>query len=256
MPVMDNAKDISKKESGPDYFKDISIRTRAFGTNAHGEKGYQRAERVVAALFLVTNHIEEVDVLRRHVRLTALRLLTSILGLKDEMRVEHSSNQESLKTGIRKLITLVRLLVVAGRISVQNGELLVEALDDLGIYLNAAQKTSHAESVVLEQEDFIVQATPRFRPIGQSVSSKGHVQRQSGRNVVDAMSDKNGRSETRTDTILALLKPGSNLGIKDLVAQLPEYSEKMIQRELKRLVSLGKVSKTGAKRWSLYSLAQ
>lgn len=52
-----------------------------------------------------------------------------------------------------------------------------------------------------------------------------------------------------------ILKFGGILGIKDIASNLPQYSEKMIQRELASLVQKGFVQKTGAKRWSRYQVA-
>jgi DNA-binding HxlR family transcriptional regulator len=50
-----------------------------------------------------------------------------------------------------------------------------------------------------------------------------------------------------------VLRSQGELGIKDVVSNLPEYSEKMIQRELAELVAAGRVKKTGLKRWSRYT---
>lgn len=61
---------------------------------------------------------------------------------------------------------------------------------------------------------------------------------------------------TRAEEILSVLGAQGQLGIRDISAGLPTYSEKMIQRELKRLVDLGRVKKMGAKRWSMYTLAK
>jgi hypothetical protein len=67
---------------------------------------------------------------------------------------------------------------------------------------------------------------------------------------------KAGSLSLRSQTILDILRTGGSLGIKDIAANLPEYGEKTIQRELVTLVSQGKVKKLGLKRWSRYSIAQ
>jgi len=61
-------------------------------------------------------------------------------------------------------------------------------------------------------------------------------------------------SNQRGERIIDILKSGGILGIRDISANLPQYSEKMIQRELADLVETGKVRKLGAKRWSRYQL--
>ena len=58
---------------------------------------------------------------------------------------------------------------------------------------------------------------------------------------------------SRSQAILEVLRVHGELGIRDVASNLPEYSEKMIQRELAELVSHGRVKKTGLKRWSRYT---
>jgi hypothetical protein len=53
---------------------------------------------------------------------------------------------------------------------------------------------------------------------------------------------------------MEILRVGGALGIKDIAANLPEYREKMIQRELLDLAAKGRIRKIGLKRWSKYSL--
>jgi DeoR/GlpR family transcriptional regulator of sugar metabolism len=67
---------------------------------------------------------------------------------------------------------------------------------------------------------------------------------------------KGDASTSRASRIMDILKDGGVLGIKDIAANLPEYSEKMIQRDLAFLVKQNQVRKSGAKRWSRYSLVQ
>ncbi len=64
-----------------------------------------------------------------------------------------------------------------------------------------------------------------------------------------------GGLSVREQGIMGILRAGGEFGIRDITANLPEYSEKMIQRDLLALVLSGKVKKTGLKRWSRYSIA-
>mgnify|MGYP001611693170 FL=1 len=75
------------------------------------------------------------------------------------------------------------------------------------------------------------------------------------RKHTEKTSDRNHKGH-RAEHILGVLGSKEKLGIKDIVSHLPEYSEKMIQRELKGLVALGRIKKTGSKRWSMYTLAR
>lgn len=59
----------------------------------------------------------------------------------------------------------------------------------------------------------------------------------------------------RERLIIDLLKTKSNLNVRDFTEVIKGYSDKTIQRELLRLVSLGVLKKVGERRWSRYSLA-
>lgn len=63
-----------------------------------------------------------------------------------------------------------------------------------------------------------------------------------------------GDKGARQKAILALVTPGSALGIKEFSKNFPSVSEKTIQRELLALVSEGLLIKKGERRWSTYSL--
>ena len=73
-------------------------------------------------------------------------------------------------------------------------------------------------------------------------------------NSMSNMVDKSGVTlSVREREVTEILRTGGALGIKDIASNLPEYSEKMIQRELSVLVIGGRIKKTGLKRWSKYT---
>src|SRR3989338_10769761 len=113
------------------FFDHHIIRTNPFGENRSVDRVYRRTERLAAALHLLTNHIPSTEPLLRSVRDSALELIDLILSVKDEMRASESPKLSSLKSLIRHLITLVRLLTVSGFVSIQNGSVVIEALDEL-----------------------------------------------------------------------------------------------------------------------------
>lgn len=258
---MDNAKDISKKDSLIRYVSNQTTRTNPFGENVSAERVYRRAERIVTALHLLTNHLPENDQLRAEVRRTALVLLTASLGLRDELRTRDSRHMHDAYTSIRLLISLVRMLGVSGHISFQNADIACEALDELGAFLKSAERTPLSENVRLTREDFfdvrIASHVPERHVVVQKDierASAANAQKDTKTNVV--LYGAEGESlDAREASIVEILRAGGEWGIRDIAAHLPEYSEKMIQRELADLVSAGRVKKTGAKRWSRYALA-
>lgn len=239
---------------------DPAIQTNPFGANRSGERAYRRAERIVAAIILLTNHISIEDELRRRSRHVALVILELLLDIKDEMRSLSSERTRDLHVKIRHLISLVRMLVFGGFISSQNAELTIVALEELNTFLITSARSSLSESLQLSREDFT----------DIQVNYKGHIKDIRDRAIIkDKMSIKDlsvkaigqlpsptgpASLSTRGQGIVSILKIGGELNLPDIAAHLPEYGEKTIQRELGLLMGLGIVKRTGLKRWSRYSL--
>src|SRR3989344_4397390 len=133
--IMDEIKDVAKKDHISRFLDSTTIRTDAFGQNVSGDRAYRRAERIAAAIHLLTNHILPDEPARSSSRRVAISLLTAVLQLRDEMRGVESPALKNAEGVIRKLISLIRILSIAGRVSLQNAEVLVAALDDLGVFL-------------------------------------------------------------------------------------------------------------------------
>jgi hypothetical protein len=265
---MGQEKEVSKTNSNPSQesikdAQDVSnvllildskaIRTNPFGANVSGDNSYRRAERISAALHLVTNHVPEDEPLRRIIRNRGLDLLSLILELRAGFRGPASEKGQAALSSIRELISLVRLLAVSGFISVQNANAIAEAVDELGSLIVVSQRSALAEQLTISHEQLI--------PPSQSFArtDRGH---STSRSWPKRVSKEGGEvpsgteaSSQRSERIVDILKLGGMLGIRDISANLPQYSEKMIQRELAGLVESGRVRKTGAKRWSRYQLA-
>lgn len=257
---MDEIRDIQKTDSVSRFIDQYAVRTNPFGDNRSAERAYRRIERITAALFLLTNHVPDTESIRAKIRTTATDMLTDILALKDEMRAPQSAHIASLQTKIRYTISLIRALTVAGYVSPQNATTMVEALDELGHFIIVSQRSILSESVSFSKDDLMDVRTPMPRTARILKDTSDISVIKDSENVKDAQettvkrTDSVGSISVRVQSILEILKAGGSLGIKDIAANLPEYSEKMIQRELLDLVLKGTVKKEGLKRWSRYSI--
>lgn len=231
-------------------------KTTPFGKNTLGDNAYRRAERIAAAIHLLTDHISESEPLRVEVRRIATDLLASILELRRGFR---SSGGEAITTAqaqISHIVSLLRILTVVGIVSALNAEVLISGLGELsGLF--ESQRVSMSEDVSLSKEDLM----PRSRVLLGNPNPRMERVRDNkdiGIKDIAHLSDKKvGRTEMsfmKSNGVLSLLKAGGKYGIKDIASQMPEYSEKTIQRMLSELVSRGVVSKEGEKRWSKYSI--
>lgn len=258
---MDEHRDIQKTDQVSRFIDHYAVRTNPFGENRSGERAYRRAERITAALFLLTNHVPESEVIRAKVRAAGVDILSDVLGLRDAMRSSQSPALLDLQEHIRYAISLVRTLTISGYVSTQNATTMIEALDELGHFVLVSQRSILSENVSLSKDDLMDVRTPAARGarILKDTSDTPVVKdsedvKDSQERVVKTTESK-GSASVRVQSILEVLKAGGSMGIKDVAANLPEYSEKMIQRELLDLVSKGSVKKEGSKRWSRYSAA-
>lgn len=259
---MDEHKDVQKTENLGKYFDSQSVRLNPFGDNRAADRAYRRAERVTAAVHLLTNHIDSGEPVRHESRLASTKLLSALLEVRDEMRAGNSSGLIAVLSSIRHLISLVRMLAISGFASTQNVTAIVEALDELGNFMQVSQRTSFSESVVITRDELL--DVGALAPRQPTVTIKDEKDTRAPREMVGISPVAtevikshtiNGQTSVRTQSILEILKSSGSMGIKDICSNLPEYSEKMIQRELLGLVADGRVVKIGLKRWSRYSVA-
>ncbi|TSC87077.1 MAG: hypothetical protein G01um10148_182 [Parcubacteria group bacterium Gr01-1014_8] len=243
-------------------FLDPALRTNPFGHNISAEHIYRRAERIAAAVHLLTGHMPNAEPVRDLARKESIALLNHALGLRSELRAAGSESFKQTQASIRKLISLIRLLGISGYTSAQNTETLVDALDELGALLTSSQRSQLAEDTFLTRDELTPRRSEPARD-SQTISSRSSQRREvrmkvSGVSIKDRLirdTGVDGRSAgARAERIVDILRSGGILGIKDIASNLPEYSEKMIQRELAALVERNTVKKLGAKRWSKYTL--
>ena len=122
-----------------------------------------------------------------------------------------------------------------------------------------AEKSPLSESVQLSKEDLIGVRNKQGNTVKDLKDTRNVRDTETVKEVytteqpVREKSISSGTASMRSDAILQTLRSHGELGIREIASNLPEYSEKMIQRELVEMVLIGKVKKTGSKRWSRYS---
>lgn len=264
---LDSVKDNTPKTDIVTFLDSQTIRTNPFGQNISGEHFYKRAERISAAIHLITTHVPAEEAVRDQLRKESVRLLDLALELRGTLRAPASESLKKTQSSIRKLISLAQILSVSGYVSVQNAQSLIEALDELGNLLITSQRSALSEAITLSRDELIPrirteEAKPRPRPISASqihppasVQSVPAVVKDTPalKAAIYVHKDEIG---IRAERIMDILRSGNFFGIKDIVSNLPEYSEKMIQRELSVLIARNRVKKMGAKRWSRYALSR
>jgi hypothetical protein len=192
-----------------------------------------KGQKIVAALYLVTAHLSDTDPLKVAVRTEALALVrtesVSLALVRD--RVEMVLGGAVLAGLISEKNASIILLEVRHFVaSVIDGHADVRAL---------FAAPSHAPTL----SDTPTKKLPSFSASVASLHST--LSDTKPLKTTEAKSD-------RKQAILSFINDRKSAGIKDIAAIFPDLSEKTIQRELGALVSEGKMTKRGSKRWSVY----
>ncbi len=238
---------------------------------------YKKTEKIIAALYLVTDFLSEEEPIRWQLREIGLSTLSNVMSLKDTLPSQKNELCSAIKTEILEMVSLLDIGLFAGLFSTMNVTLLKREFEALLGSISHTQKT--LESFVLPDTFFAetdVQTPtvdtgilPTARPLGVSLSRTEHRARDvkdisfqgqkvstqatkethSGAGVVEV------KRSRRQSLILNLLKKKKEIMIKDVTAIISDCSEKTLQRELLSMVELGILRKEGERRWSKYFLA-
>jgi hypothetical protein len=244
-----------------------------FGHNVSAALVYKRVERIVVACTYVTREMGSSDALKAEVQKVCMALLQNALNLKDGFRASGKDATVQLVSTVRFLMTAMDMLRVSGFISDANAELLKQACGKVVGLLRSSQDTELAESVAFSEDFFgrgeVVakessvpsSAVQAPKPVATAEPVKPVVlSAPTARTVVPTKVPVQhvlvikGNSDRRS-SILAVIESRGGVTIKDIVAVLPGVSSKTIQRELMSMIQDGILTKTGDRRWTVYSRA-
>jgi hypothetical protein len=206
---------------------------------------YKKTEKLVSAIYLLSNFISDKEPLKWQLREAGLELISASL------------EPGKIITLILRLLSLLEVARISGIISEMNFSILKYEFDLL-IKTVESGEASGAHGLAFPDQFFAVENTPA--PAASHDFSKGHQvlsDRLSIRNTQDSIRTsevKHQDKSNRQEVIISLLRKNGELGIKDFTSSIRDCSEKTIQRELASLVSKGQVKKVGEKRWSRYSI--
>lgn len=229
---------------------------------------YRKTEKLIQALYLVTNFIPTDEPLRLRLRERSIDLLSSVISFSKSVSSRNLS--PDLPQGIIFEITaLLDVAFRAGYISEMNYSVLKREYSALYTFLEDRGDTALERGVSLKDRFFEVgmekkpQEERRYglteeESLGRDIKditkrTKGRVQGAVTRGKVDAGPMSKRRDERRA-AILALLKRQKKITVKDVSSVIANCSEKTLQRELLALVEEGVLKKEGERRWSTYSL--
>jgi len=211
---------------------------------------YNKCNRLIGAVFVVLNLIDNLDQLKIRIKELSLKTTSLCVELKDVNGGAPNVVASNMERGVLELVSLLEVASISGVISQMNSSIL---RDEFQLFLNALSNYLREieQSGASQVKKAFIQ-TDSLSPF--SINHDSTPQSPKGELSKDNAKGHR-RKDLRKDTIMEYLRTHNNASIKDILPNIRGCSEKTIQRELLDLVSLGRIQKQGERRWSRYSVA-
>ncbi|TSC65746.1 MAG: Uncharacterized protein G01um101477_351 [Candidatus Doudnabacteria bacterium Gr01-1014_77] len=251
-----------------------------FAGDSYGLFVFQKTDRLVRAVYLLTSLMSDKEPMRERTRGLANNMLENAFGMSDRIWGEEVY-QRNLLFIISELSLLFDIAESSKMMSKMNHQIITSELKKLADFLITSSVNYSSAKIAFEPNlfdgDYNYVPDQTFQQTSQTQeqnnkddSIKDNSSLNKGQNNV--VSDKNIEvnkdmsfikisasvkdKNNRQDIILSMLKSGVKLTIKDFAKNIKGCSEKTIQRELLSLVSKGILKKEGERRWSKYFIAK
>ncbi len=211
----------------------------------------RKGQKILAALYLVTNHLADTDPLKIQIRTAAISLAVPPRDLfSGTGGYTGQPVTESFSAAIYTVSSLLEAAYLARIISEKNYAILKAELLYFAKSVEADTKSSLLETVELTTGFFTEVEKPLIKDTIKL--SKGHIVKSFVLNRNIQQKESINKKIDRSQDIVSFVNAKKMVSIKDISILFPSVSEKTIQRELNRLLSEGKLRKRGNKRWSMY----
>lgn len=258
-----------------------------FNQNSHFAYIYKKTEKLVTAVYMITNFIKDTEPLKWKIRENALELLALNIAFNTVSLSERKDLMKEYQALSLEIVSLSGIAKHSGLMSEMNCDILSREFGGLvSVIEKDENKKSNEETVVLHPGFFDVakpeQTTQKDTAFVQSETQSGHVTdtsnikgqtstynqntpridapqaRKEYLPIKDIRKSDAHPTESKNDRqaiIIKLLSKKSGLSINDFSEGIKGVSAKTIQRELLSMVASGVLKKEGERRWSTYSLA-
>ncbi|HAE36466.1 MAG: hypothetical protein UR85_C0005G0026 [Candidatus Nomurabacteria bacterium GW2011_GWF2_35_66] len=274
---MNNQKD-TQKTSLNSYGQENVLDVKSLHSKHIYEFANKKTEKLVTALYMVTDCMDTDDALKAKLRELGVRLLSDMYKLSTLSPQDKHLHIGASLAHVDEVLSFIEIAYTIGFISEMNTAILKkEFMILIGELENLEKKDKHF-TFTLDEEMFSLPAISPRQGLGQENNVKDNNIKRTNFNIMSFTNHKPNSSygqnlsaslpkrqvsdkKERTDKILTLIKENKNLStgeagvsIKDISTAFTDCSEKTIQRELNSLLAKGQIKKTGSKRWSRYQL--
>lgn len=240
----------------------------------------KKTEKLVTALYMVTDCMDTDDALKGKLRLLGVELLSDIYKFATLSPLDKYNRVPVCLTRIYEILSFIEIAYTIGFISEMNTSILKKEFEGLATNLKSRQSKDKHFTFTLNSNMFETPEIPAgFNNKKTQIQSEYSIKDK--RTPFNTMSFINNSSplannnnfnhtknttslsdrEDRNKRIVSIIKDKivfpenkDGVSIKDISLAFTDCSEKTIQRDLNTLVSKGELKKIGSKRWSRYSI--
>ncbi|MFH0755470.1 MAG: hypothetical protein V1910_02275 [bacterium] len=253
-----------------------------FNGDPYGLFVFQKADKLIEAIYLLTNLMSDKEPMKERIRMLANKMLENVLGMSERIWGEEIF-QKNLLSAINEISILFDIAKNIKMFSKMNHQIIVSELQKLANFLTTSSANYSSAKIAFEPNLFDSNynyvseqtfQTPSFsqdtninkdnfiKDINYSNKGQNFDKGQLKNDLNKKMSftktiipEKNIKDKNDRQTIiLSMLKSGIKLTMKDFAQNIKNCSEKTIQRELLILVAKGVLKREGKRRWVKYFL--
>ncbi len=248
------------------------------------DENIKRAEKISAALYLMSNFLNDEEPIKWDIRKLSTTLIKDISELSFSDTSDRELKLHKTNTTISELSSMIEIASLAGLISKMNAEILAKELGILASTVSRGRNNLNKLSPVKIARNFFDFDSQDEYGVNESIKNRTlNIPKQKRTTIKDKSQTKPNfpitsthylpdvseigkakikeygsvavKRNKRQSFIIQVLKKKKDLTIKDISTIFHDCSEKTIQRELSILVDDGVVVKDGERRWTRYSLA-
>lgn len=231
---------------------------------------FKKTEKIITAIYLVTNFLIKDEPVKWSLRQSATKLLESFVSYSQSSTSNKEKTYNDFNVNILEMSSLFDLTYNVGFVTKMNYDILNNEIGGLSNAIRSYHIDSSSKTL-FNEESFHVEKisgqnmtdTANGSILNKSdinkenVLYKGHESK--GHNNVlykkrpinKVISNTN---QDRRNKILSEIKKKGDVSVKDIALVITGYSEKTLQRELISMVTDGILKKEGERRWSRYSM--
>jgi len=231
---------------------------------------FGKTQKISTACYILTNHINENDPLKRRIRECSISLIKDIFSTNEDSFKNRTNFFTLAEKSISELIVLFDIVFLIKLVSESNYNIMCREL--MGTREAVIKLQAETDKKPFLPESFFSEETSITEGDKISSSALAEIKERLKNNVPRQISGyrhkgqdnvlyksinngiKSGNKEERKNTILDFVRENNEVGIKEICNHLAGVGGKTVQRELTKMVEEGIIVRTGNKRWSRYSL--